>query len=387
MGRWLALVCFLLMPAVAPPAWAAPLKAYEGKRYVLHTDLPELAAREALLRLEAAADLYQRRTEGFAGKIEGRLPVYLYGDAGDYEQAGGAKGSAGVFDGQKLLVLAIRRTDGQVAMATWRVLQHEGFHQFVRAVVAPQREIPTWANEGLAEYFGEAIFTGDGFVTGLVTQERLGRVRKMLKEGGHLPLGEFLALSRDGWGGEEIDSKKYDLAWSLIHFFAHAAEARYADAFAHFMNDVSTGGDPPESFVRRIGPIKEIEKAWRAYWLGLGDDPTAERYARATVAILTSFLARAHARRDRLVTFETFVAMPVRNLEFAGESWLPASLWRLAVEEAETMRREGARLRIITTQGELPKVQADLPDGTTLTGTFKPGGTRPAEVSVQVKKR
>src|SRR5688572_18976481 len=323
MGRRLAWLYFLLMPAVVPAAWAAPLKAYEGKRYVLHTDLPELAAREALLRLEAAAELYQRRTEGFAGKIEGRLPVYLYGDAGDYERAGGAKGSAGVFDGQKLQVLAIRRTDGQVAMATWRVLQHEGFHQFVRAVISPRGEVPMWANEGLAEYFGEAIFTGDGFVTGLVPQERLGRVRKMLKEGGHLPLGDFLALSRDGWGGGEIDSKKYDLAWSVIHFFAHAGEARHADAFAQFMDDVSRGGEPIECFVRRIGPIKEIEKVWRAYWLGLADNPTADRYARATVAILTSFLARAHARGDRVDSVETFLRTPAARMEFVGAGWLP----------------------------------------------------------------
>ena len=33
--------------------------------------------------------------------------------------------------------------------------------------------MPTWLNEGLAEYFGEGIFTGDGFVTGVISPERL----------------------------------------------------------------------------------------------------------------------------------------------------------------------------------------------------------------------
>jgi hypothetical protein len=373
------LVLALLLSLIALPLFADPLQTRDSRYYTLHTDVSDVEAREAALRLDKSAELYLRQTEGFAGKIHGRLPVYLYNDPADYQRAGGAKGSAGVFDGEKLLLLAIRRTDGRLATATWRILQHEGFHQFARAVIGGN--IPTWANEGLAEYFGEAIFTGDGFVTGLVSPERLGRIRTMLKDGGHPPLGDFLTLSPEAWD-QPIDRTKYDLAWSLIHFFAHAANARYADPFAHFMQDVSTGVDPLESFVRRIGPIKEIEKAWREYWRGLGDNPTADRYARATVAILTGYLARAHARGDRFESFEVFVRTPPAKLEFVGETWLPASLWRLAVEETETMRREGARSRIVRTQGGLPSVEAVLPDGTTLTGTFRKVG----EVVVELKK-
>ena len=41
---------------------------------------------------------------------------------------------------------------------TWHTVQHEGFHQFAHAVIGG--DIPTWLNEGLAEYFGEALFTG-----------------------------------------------------------------------------------------------------------------------------------------------------------------------------------------------------------------------------------
>jgi hypothetical protein len=35
----------------------------------------------------------------------------------------------------------------------WHVVQHEGFHQFVAQVI--RGDMPIWANEGLAEYFGE----------------------------------------------------------------------------------------------------------------------------------------------------------------------------------------------------------------------------------------
>jgi hypothetical protein len=39
-------------------------------------------------------------------------------------------------------------------------------------------ELPIWVNEGMAEYFGEGIFTGDGFITGVIPPKRL----RMIKE-------------------------------------------------------------------------------------------------------------------------------------------------------------------------------------------------------------
>ena len=42
----------------------------------------------------------------------------------------------------------MRDQDGHVGSRTWHVVQHEGFHQFVFAVI--RGEIPTWVNEGLA---------------------------------------------------------------------------------------------------------------------------------------------------------------------------------------------------------------------------------------------
>ena len=45
-----------------------------------------------------------------------------------------------------------------------------------------------WAEEGLAEYLGETLFTGDGFEVELIPQSRLGRLREMLKDGRAVPL-------------------------------------------------------------------------------------------------------------------------------------------------------------------------------------------------------
>ena len=373
----IAVLCALLTAETA----AAPPASHECRHYVLHTDLAGPEAREATLRLTRMAQLYLQRTEGFAGKIDARMRVYLYGDPDAYERSGAAKGSAGVFDGERLLVLAIRRKDGSVANATWRVMQHEGFHQFARAVIGG--EIPTWANEGLAEYFAEAVFTGDGFVTGPVPQERLVRLRKMLTDGRYPPLKDFLELSREGWNAQ-LQTRNYDLSWSLVHFFAHGGGGTLQDAFAQFMNDVAEGKPGGEALRRRLGTAPDIERAWRAYWLGLPDEPTTDRYARATVAMLTSFLARAHAAGHRFDDFDKLVQTPAGELEFAGDAWLPITLWKTALEEVRLMRDEGARFNLLTGADGLPEIDVALRAGTRVTGTFTLRDGKVADVVTRV---
>ena len=60
---------------------------------------------------------------------------------------------------------------------TWHTVQHEGFHQFAHVVI--RGDLPIWVNEGLAEYFGEAVFTGDGFVSGVIPPTAMTGIRRL----------------------------------------------------------------------------------------------------------------------------------------------------------------------------------------------------------------
>ncbi|MBV8782403.1 MAG: hypothetical protein JO353_13490, partial [Phycisphaerae bacterium] len=130
---------------------------YETRYYNVFTDLDPERAREACIRMTKMAEEYHARTAGFAGNIAEKLPFYLFKSADEYYAAGGLPKSAGVFNGERLMAMA----DPRIGKEIWHVVQHEGFHQFVHAVIGG--EIPIWVNEGMAEYFGESIFTGDGF--------------------------------------------------------------------------------------------------------------------------------------------------------------------------------------------------------------------------------
>jgi hypothetical protein len=370
-----------LIGCVAAFAAEPALRPYESKYYVIHTDLPDVDAREAQARMTRMAEEYRNRTAEFSGQIKSRLPFYLYKDLQGYRAAGGAEKSGGYFDGEKLMAVTLRRGDGLIDPATWHIVQHEGFHQFAHAVIGG--EIPMWADEGLAEYFGEGLFTGDGFVTGLIPQARLVRVRAALRDHQYRPLREFVAITREQWNAR-IEMKDYDQAWSLVHFFAHGDEGRLQKPFNTFMREVGGGGDADQAFNRYLKPIPRLEERWRDWWLALPDDPTTEGYARATLATLTSFLARAHARGQAFAGFDALIKTPADQIRQQEDDWLPPSLFTRAIEEAK-----GAEFVLVKSADRPPSIVATLKDGTRLAGRFaiKDGHPESVRVEVLVKGR
>jgi len=204
------------------------LQRYETKYYILFTDVPREQAQEVAVRMTKMAEEYHDRTRDFSGVIRNKFPFYLYVHKEDYIAAGGLAGSSGLFAGDSLYAVA----GEQLSDRTWHVVQHEGFHQFAAAVIGGDR--PMWINEGLADYFGEALFTGDGFISGVVPDWRLKRVRDEITAGKFLPLERMMKLSGEEWNAH-IVTVNYDHAWSLTHFLAHGDGGKYQKALASFM--------------------------------------------------------------------------------------------------------------------------------------------------------
>src|SRR5690348_3398747 len=183
-------------PAAAPkPAGDArsSMRTYPSRYYIIHTDLTVDDVKEAIIRMNKMAEEYHERTRGFSGEIRERLPFYLFRNADEYYAAGGIPGSAGVFRGGDLLAMM----GDKPGPGAWHVVQHEGFHQFAAAVIRGQ--MPPWLNEGIAEYFGESIFTGDGFVSGIIPPRRLKRVQDAIRANQYKSMREMMLLSQSAW--------------------------------------------------------------------------------------------------------------------------------------------------------------------------------------------
>ncbi len=257
--------------------------------YVVHTDLPEDELGVVLQRLGAMTAEYRLRTSAISNRADDRrLPLYLYSKRDDFERAGGQKEAVGFFDGERLLACVGATADARA----WHVIQHEAFHQFLIAKLG--YEVPIWLNEGLADYFGESLYTGDGFVSGIVPQWRLRRLQQAIERARDAGLERLVSMTHEQWNGA-LRQESYDLAWSLVEFLAHGEDGAYQDGLTQYIRDSKKGGDPLRAFERTIGPVNDIQAKWRDYWLDYDQDESQRIYARAAAQTVCSFVARAMA--------------------------------------------------------------------------------------------
>lgn len=370
-------VGLLLAPSAARGQSPPPLDTHETAYYIVHTDLRGHDLQEAVARITRMGEEYYQRTRAFAGRITEKFDFYLVSSPRDYYALGGMQGSAGMYDPNTKRLMAV--TGRRATPQTWATIQHEGFHQFAHNVIGG--EIPIWVNEGLAEYFGEAIFTGDDYVSGVIPPQRLARLKAAIRSDALRPLSEMLALTHAAWN-VEMSLANYDQAWSMVHFLAHAENERYQGAFAKYMKDISRGMKSEHAWRNNFGRgTIAFERKWKAYWLNLPDNPTAEKYAEATVARLTSFLARAHAQRQMFQSVESFFqAAEAGRLKAAEEDWLPPALLEEALRFAPRLGKWALR------RGGRPQLICTLEDGTRVIGEYKLSRTgRVDSASVKVR--
>lgn len=365
-----------------PRTLGGQLKFTASTYYNIYTDLEEQDAKEASLRMTKMAEEYNERTRTlFRGKIGGKLPFYLYAKGDDYYKAGGMAGSAGVFNGEALMAMTIRNKEGRVGPGTWHVVQHEGFHQFVDAVI--RGEIPIWANEGLAEYFGESVFTGDGMVTGVIPAGRLARLKQTINAPGFKGLKQMMEMSHAEWnaafgaknaaGGGGGPGANYDTAWAMVHFMAHADNGKYQVPFSNFLVQMGNGKNWERAWNTNFGSDAGFEKKWREYWLNMPDNPTADLYAKAVVATMTSFIGRAASQKQSFESFEQFIATDAKDLKAATADWLPPALFTEMKGQVGPLKNLGCTFSLVQVKGKTPTVECVMGDGSKFAGTYSSG--------------
>src|SRR5690606_18973637 len=128
--------------------------------------------------------------------------------------------------------------------------------------------LPIWVNEGLAEYFGEGIFTGDGFVTGVIPPWRLKRLKAGMEAQRFIPVRTMMLITHEQWN-QQLNLANYDQAWAMVHFLAHAEDGKYQQPFVQFMRGVSQGMDWRAAWMGTFGDPEGFEQKWRAYWLAM----------------------------------------------------------------------------------------------------------------------
>lgn len=278
----------------APASEAAKPYTFNTNSYKFTTDVDKPTAKILAKHMDAVYAEYSKRFADFRGRAREQYPLYVFQRRETYLQFLGklginGSGSGGMFFyGSKDVNGLITFMEGQGWNRMLTTLQHEGFHQFAYMRIGPG--LPSWANEGLADYFGEAVMVRGKFKPGYVPHRPLISMQALVKESQHLPFEDLLGMSRQMWSARlqsGMGAVQYNQSWSIVHYLIHG-DRRYRAAFAGYLKAIANGKSAANAFELSFGSggYEAFEKGWKEFIMDL--KPSDEKHT----AFKLEFLSR-----------------------------------------------------------------------------------------------
>ncbi|MEM8495582.1 MAG: DUF1570 domain-containing protein, partial [Planctomycetota bacterium] len=315
-----------------------PRQVFASEHYHIHTNLSRRETVPFGRHMDAVYKAYVRRFAAFTPKHQQPMPLYLFRTEAEYHGFLLDMGIRARHSGGMFFVNHQRRglatfVEGQSLSEVYAVLQHEGFHQFAWKYLGP--DLPTWVNEGLAQYFEDAPLVNGRLVVGVTDRARLARVRAALTAGQTLPLGTLFSLGEEAWNDavhhdENHSGLLYAQSWSAVYFLIHGEDGRYRSAFQSFLQRVNDGVPGDRAFTDAFGRNPQaMQRRWASYVQGM------EAPALSAAADGLEFLAIAMKYYDQqgwpvpddLATFEAQLremGFAIRRLEQGVETVVSA---------------------------------------------------------------
>lgn len=303
------------------------LSVYRSKHYRIHTALSRTETQPYGRHMDALHDQYLKRFRGLGEQQIEPMPLYLFSTEQQYnrflqEHDIDASHSGGMFFITHKIEGLATWVQRDSRRKTFEVLQHEGFHQFAWHVFGPR--LPVWLNEGLAQYFEDALLIDGQMTLGLARSAKIMKVQNELKSGRPWSAKRMLAITTEQWAetlrrDPSHASLIYAQAWSLTYFLIHGDNGVHKSKLLDYLERISDGDRPQDAEFMAFGQggIASLNRAWRKF--ALNQQPDA--------------LSRASERLS-------FLGTGLRVLAEQGES-VPSDLNALR----EMLQERGFRLR------------------------------------------
>jgi tetratricopeptide (TPR) repeat protein len=165
---------------------------------------------------------------------------------------------AGLFDHGWEKQFAVVRLDQDVPGA-YNVVYHEYVHTLLHSNF---RWLPTWLDEGLAEFYGNTRFEGKNTYVGAPSI----RVEQ-LKNRSIIPLETLLVVNPWSYyhGDENQISAFYSESWALVHYLVFGADMEGGKKLNRFYNQLQAGDPQLKAFREVFGDPKNVEDGLRKY--------------------------------------------------------------------------------------------------------------------------
>jgi hypothetical protein len=246
----------------------------KSRHYRILSDLGQDETRAYVQHLDLIFEEYARRL----ASLEQRAPeipyVMMFAREQDYldvlrnRYGVNGTGSGGMFFITPAGAALAFFTEGLPRSRVLHVIQHEGFHQYAHSKFVGQ--LPPWLNEGLAEYFGEAIVIDGRVVVGQASIGPVESIRKAIEEGRTIDFLRLLTMTGDEWnanvrGGDA--AIQYMQSWSIVQYLSWADGGRYQGRFEAYLRLIHGGMPSDRAFVQAFGTndLAQFEGAWKEW--------------------------------------------------------------------------------------------------------------------------
>ena len=350
------------------------LPGIRTEHFSLYSQMADATTYDFALRIECLYEYYADRFADEYSPINFPKLAFLFGNTEDYVGAGGHPIMPGAFMGghgdnvgARFMMQTSDANFGAITMVSCPLMYHEMFHQFVALEISQagnvNRQWPTWMDEGHGSLFFNLMWTGDGWVDGVMTVSYLHSA--VMESPSFLPLQELLNIDGGTWHrlvGEGKVWACYMQSMSVLHYLYHGESGKHRELIEAYAHEVSTNvnGDRAKALANEIIALEDDFLAWFRANMILPEEMwvkdaegipqvtpnvrvTGAKFYEAMTAMATSYLARAHARGQRFDSGEDFWAKAAAEqlrLPALGEAqWLPDTLrqemlwWRQRLEE------------------------------------------------------
>ena len=360
--------------------------------YRILSDLGADETRAYGAHLDLLYEEYARRLAGLPQQAPEVPFVLMFARQSDYlatlraDYGINAAGSGGMFFVSPRGAALAFFTEGLPRSRVLHVVQHEGFHQYAHSRFA--NTLPMWVNEGLAEFFGEAVVVEGRVVVGQASPGPVAAIRAAIESGTTVPFLRMLTMSPDEWNGNVRSGDaaiQYMQAWSMVQFLGWAENGRHRRGFEQYLRLLHAGVGSERAFIDSFGAgeVANFEAAWKR-WASAAN-PTAFGVAASRLTFLAEgaralasdgvrvesleeLVARLkergfetavtiHGRTERLCADDAILAIPRDDLAQVAPVFeiVPQKLPRTLGESARRREESHPTPPVITTRGLEPR--------------------------------
>jgi tetratricopeptide (TPR) repeat protein len=259
-----AIICLLLVGAVAPASAKDTWTSVRSKNFLLIGNGGDKEIRQVATRLEQFRDVFTRffKQAVFNSPVPTTVVVFKSDSSYKPFKMGHAIGYFQAGPDVNYITLTTEQHGNQ---SPYHVIFHEYVHLLINNTLA---DVPTWFNEGLAEYYStlkideeRLVFLGDTIPNHLYR----------LREEKMLPLRTLLTIDQSSPHYNEKDKKSvfYAQSWAFVHYLLQGNNGERAPQLGVFLGKLATGVPLDDAFKHAFQTdIPVFEKELKEYVKG-----------------------------------------------------------------------------------------------------------------------